>query len=169
MSTSSTVVHTHTITQTATHLADVILSSMADILASLGIDVTRFFADWNQDQRAILAWISERSLKCVILECHQPSGTVAPVFEFPVSYTGIGEADRKFSVDRASLARYLAKLQSVPKGTHYRLFCTFHGAHTSQAGWQPGDRASTDGMRSFSFGTLATGPHANASLLYFMK
>ena len=40
-----TSVSTYTRTHTATHLADVILGSIADILGTLGIDATRVFAD----------------------------------------------------------------------------------------------------------------------------
>jgi hypothetical protein len=166
---SPTSVATYARTHTATHLADVILGSIADILGTLGIDATRVFADWDTDQKAISAWIAEGSLASVTLECHQLDGTVSPIFEFPVSYVGTGEGDRKFTADRAALARYLAKLQSVPKGTVYRLFCGYNGFHSNQTGWGPGTRASISGMRSYSFGTLAAGPHANTSLRYFTK
>jgi hypothetical protein len=166
---TTTSVSTFTRTHTATHLADVILGSIADILGTLGIDATRVFADWDTDQRAIAAWIVEGSLASVILECHQPDGTVAPIFEFPVSYAVTGEGDRKFTADRAALARYLAKLRSVPHGSAHRVFCTFSGSHTAQQGWGAGTRASVSGMRSYSFGTLAAGPHANAGLRYFTK
>jgi hypothetical protein len=164
-----TSVSAYTRTHTATHLADVILGSIADILGTLGIDATRVFADWDRDQRAISAWIEEGSLASVALECHQPGGTVAPVFEFPVSYVGTGEGDRKFTADRASLARYLSKLQTVQTGTVYRLFCSYNGSHSDQAGWGPGTRASLAGTRSYSFGTLAAGPQASAGLRYFTK
>jgi hypothetical protein len=160
---------TYTRTHTATHLADVILGSIADILATLGIDTTRVFADWDTDQKAISSWIVEGSLACVVLECHRPDGSVAPIFEYPVSYVGTGEGDRKFTADRAALARYLAKLQTVPVGTVYRIFCSYIGSHSNQQGWGPGARASVSGMRSYSFGTLAAGPHANAGLRYFTK
>lgn len=164
---SYTTTSTYTITQTATHIADVILGSIADILGTLSIDPTRLFADWDTDQSAISAWIAERSLATVALECHQPGGRVTPVFEFPVSYVGTGEGDRKFTADRASLARYLAKLKSVPRGTTFRLFCSFNGPHSEQTGWGPGTRASTSGMRSYSFGTLTSAPHASAQLKYY--
>ena len=164
---TATSVATYTRTHTATHLADVILGSIADILGTLGIDPTRLFADWDTDQRAILNWIFEGSIRCVALECHQPNGTVSPIFEFPVSYTATGEGNQRFTADRAALARYLAKLQHVPQGTTYRLFCSFNGPHSDQKGWSAGTRASLSGMRSHSFGTLAAGPHANAGLLYF--
>ena len=169
MTSTSTVVSAYTRTHTATHLADVILGSVADILGTLGLDATRLFADWDTDQKAILAWIQEGALKCVALECHQPNGTVSPILEFPVSYTATGEGDRRFTADRAALARYLAKLQSVPKGTSYRLLCTYSTVHSTQPGWGPAERATTAGMRSHSFGTLAAGPHANAGLRYFLK
>jgi hypothetical protein len=68
----------------------------------------------------------QRALSTVVLECHLPNGTVAPIFEFPVVYsTTTGEGDRQFTADRAALARYLAKLQSVPAGTFHRMFCSF--------------------------------------------
>lgn len=164
-----TTTATYTRTHTATHLADVILGSIADILGTLNLDITGFFADWETDQRAISKWIQEGSLKCVALECHQPSGTVSPIMEFPVRYTGTGEGDRRFTADRASLARYLAKLQRVPAGTTYRLFCSFNRPPSDQPGWTTGRRASTCGMRSHSFGTLAAGPHASASLRYLRR
>jgi Bacterial HORMA domain 2 len=164
---SYTATTTYTRTHTATHLADVIMGSIADILGTLGIDPTRLFADWDTDQGAIAAWITEGSLACVAIECHQPGGTVDPILEFPVSYTGTGEGDRKFTADRAALARYLAKLNRVPGGTTYRLFCSYNGDHSIQPGWSPATRASTAGMRSYSFGTLAAAPQATARLRYY--
>ena len=166
---SRTVVSDYTRTHTATHLGDVILGSIADILGTLGIDPTRLFGDWATDQSAISNWIVEGSLKCVALECYRPNGSVDPVFEFPVSYTVGGEGDRKFTADRAALARYMAKLQQVPQGTTYRLFCSFDRPRSEQPGWSAGVRASLDGMHSTSFGTLAAGPHAGAGLRYFRK
>lgn len=166
---SRTSVSLHTRTHTATHLADVILGSIADILATLKMDPTRLFADWETDQAAISAWIEEGSLRCVTLECHRPTGVVDPIFEFPVTYTASGVGNRQFTADRAALARYLAKLRDVPRGTKYRLFCNFSGPHSEQPGWSPGTRASVDGMRSSSFGTLAAGPYADAGMRYYRK
>ena len=166
---SRTSVSAYTRTHTATHLADVILGSIADILGTLKIDPTRLFADWPTDQSAISAWIEEGSLNCVALECHRPDGTVNPVFEFPVSYGISGVGNRKFTADRAAIARYLAKLQQVPYGTVYKLFCSFRAPHSAQKGWGPGTRASVAGMRSTSFGTLAAGPHAGAGMRYYRE
>ena len=155
---------THTRTHTATYLSDVIMGAIGDILGALGINPATFFTDWDQDQRAIAAWIEAGSLEQVVLECHRPDGTVRPVFEFPITYEPRGEGPTSFVNSRAALARYQAKLTSVPSKTTHRLFCTFNGYHTHQRGWSPGTRASTSGLRSTSFGSLAEAPHARANL-----
>jgi hypothetical protein len=157
----------HTRTQTATFLTEVIMGAIADMLADLGIDLTRFYAEWGLDEAAIAAWIEEGSLKQVVLECHRPDGTVNPVFEFPLEYHATGVGDARFVSSRAALARYRAKLGRTPPGTAFRLFCTYSGPHSAQPGWGPGRRASTDGLRSTSLGTLAEGPHGRASARYF--
>ena len=166
-----TSVSTYTRTHTATHLADVILGSIADILGTLGIDATRVFADWDTDQRAISAWIEEGSLASVALECHQPGGAVAPIFEFPVSYVGTGEGDRKFTADRAALARYLAKLQTVPTGTVYRLFCNYNGSHSRPDGMGPGNQSVPFGNAFVQFWDPCSGTarECRASLFYEMS
>ncbi len=164
MSSTATSTQTHTRTQTAVYLTDVILGAIGDILAALGIDTTRLYGDWEQDERAIKQWIEEQSLKQVVLECHQPDGKVAPIVEFPVAYGPGGVGDGAFTAQRAQLARFRAKLVSVPAGTRFTLICSYHGAHTSMPGWSPARRASTEGMSALSFGTLASAPRASASM-----
>jgi len=165
MSTTTTTTM-HTRTHTATYLSDVIMGTIGDVLALLGIDTSRFVNEWDQDQSAIAAWINEGSLKEVVLECHRPNGTVKPVFEFPIVYSTGDGAGTGFLNSRAAWARYQAKITSVPSETGYSLFCAFFGAHSPQPGWNSGKRASTDGLRSSSFGNLAEGPHARADMRY---
>lgn len=160
MSAVATQTRVYTQTHTATHLADVILGSLGDLLAHLGIGTARFQRQFDQNEKAIAAWIEEGSLEEVILECHRPNGSVNPVFEFPLTYA-FGEA--RFVDSRAAFARYLNKIASVPSGTTYRLFCTFNGPHSDQDGWSSGTRASTEGLRSTSMGGLGEGPHARVS------
>jgi hypothetical protein len=163
---TSTFTYAYTRTHTATHLTEVILGTIADILADLSINMDQFHRHWVQNENAIKAWIEEGSLEHVVLECHRPSGTVDPVIEFPVSYTDSGTGDAEFIASRARLARFRAKLDRVPSGTTYRLFCTFNGYHSPQDGWEPGTRATTSGLRGITFGTLGTAPHASASMRY---
>jgi hypothetical protein len=162
--TTATSVSTYTRTHTATYLAELVLGTVGDLLAALGIDSGRLYTDWDQDQAAIEKWIDEQSLAMVVLECRQPSGKVAPVFEFPISYSAYGLGDAAFTAQRAKIARYRAKLESVPAGTTYGLVCTFRGARTEMPGWHSGSRASTEGLRSTNFGVLGSAPHGSASM-----
>lgn len=164
----TTASHTlaYTRAHTATHLTGVILGTIGDILADLGISHAGFIHNWEQNESAIQAWLTEGSLEQVVLECHQPSGAVDPVVEFPVTYTAAGAADAEFTASRARLARFLAKLDRVPSGTTCQLFCTFSGPHTAQPGWGPGTRASTDGLRGITFGTIGRAPHGSAGMRY---
>lgn len=163
---TSTYTYSYTRTHTATHLTDVILGAITDILADLGINMERLHRDWVQNENAIKAWIEEGSLDTVVLECHQPSGAVVPVIEFPVSYTTSGAGDAEFTASRARLARFRAKLDRVPPGTIYKLVCTYNWPCSDQPGWGPGQRASTDGLRSITFGTLGSAPHASTGMRY---
>jgi hypothetical protein len=163
---TSTSTSTYTRTNTAVHLTDVVMGAIADILAQLRIDLTTLYRDWTQDENAIRTWIEEGSLNEVVLQCHQPNGMVTPVIEFPVSYKASGIGDAAFTADRASLARYRAKLSTVPAGTTYTILCTFRGRHTTMPGWSPTTRASTVGLQSVRFGTLASAPHASLDMRY---
>jgi hypothetical protein len=164
MASTATSTSTHTRTHTATYLTDVVLGTIGDLLADLGIDATRLYRDWSQDEAAIKKWIEEESLDMVVLEVVQPSGKTAPIVEFPVSYTAVGLGDAAFTAQRAQLARYRAKLERVPAGSSYRLFCTYRASHTAMPGWYPGTRASTSGMQASNFGILGSAPHATASM-----
>lgn len=159
--TVSTYTYSYTITHTSTYLSEVIMGEIANLLTLLGItpnDAER----WDLDQSAIAAWIAERSLDKVVLECRRPDGAVRPIFEFPITYRSTGQGN--FENSRAAIARAHAKVSGVPRGTTYRLFCTFRFSSSDQPGWNPGIRASTEGLRSTSFGVLADAPHARADL-----
>ncbi|BBZ50274.1 hypothetical protein H7H82_14235 [Mycobacterium heidelbergense] len=163
MTTTNTATYSYTRTHTATHLSDTIMASISDILVTLGIDTARHFQRWQLNANAITRWIEEGSLEQVAVECVRPDGTVAPVFEFVVTYTAGGIGDRKFTADNASLLTYLAKIQSVPLGTTFRLFCSYRWTPSEQPGWTDGTRASTSGLRTRSIGTLAGAPDAIAT------
>lgn len=166
---TATSTSTHTRTQTATHLSDVVMATMRDVLAHLGIDATRLLRNWDRDQKAIAAWIYEGSLKHVVLECHQPSGAVAPVLEFPVSYTSANVGDQAFVTSQARIVSYLAKIANVPAGSTYKLFCEFNGPRTPQDGWSPGTRASMNDLRGRTIGTVASAPHASTSARIYTR
>ncbi|MDT4995301.1 MAG: Bacterial domain 2 [Actinoplanes sp.] len=159
----------YTRTHTATYLTDVVLGSIGDILAHLGLGLTRHYATFATNETAINQWIHEESLDSVVLECTAPNGTIVLVAEFPLDYTGGGQQQAEFVNSRAALARYRAKLAAVPAGTTYRLVCTFRSAHTSMPGWSTTSRASTAGVSGYTFGTLAGAPHASASARFYLR
>jgi hypothetical protein len=160
---TSTWTSTYTRTQTATYLSDVLMGTMRDILVQLGISASSLLNNWDQNQGAIAAWISEGSLGKVILECHQPQGTVNPIFEFPISYDAANAGDRAFVTSQASIASYLSKVNAVPAGSTFRLYCEFRSARTPQPGWHSGNRSATSHLQVRTIGTVASGPHASAA------
>jgi hypothetical protein len=162
----STATTTYTRTHTATYLADAVLGTISEILAHLGIPLSNGSLDWARDAMAIAAWIEEESLQEVVLECHRPDGTVLPIFEFPVRYTTDVIGDAAFTTSTASLAKYRAKIQSVPTATRFQLLCSFRTNCSTQPGWSAGTRSSIAGLRSSTFGTIASGPHAAAAMRY---
>ncbi|WP_067695970.1 hypothetical protein [Nocardia jejuensis] len=164
---TSTHTYSYTQTHTATHLTDVILGTITEILADLGVNMDRLYRDWVQTENAIKAWIEEGSLAAVVLECHQPSGGVVAVIEFPVSYTSSGEGDTEFTASRARLSRFRAKLDQVPAGTTYKLLCTHNRTPSDQPGWGAGHRSNTVGLQGITFGTLGSAPHASTGMRYY--
>ncbi|WP_394804089.1 hypothetical protein [Clavibacter michiganensis] len=160
---TSTTTSTYTRTQTATYLSDVLMGTMRDILVQLGISAKTLLDDWDQNQRAIAAWISEGSLGKVVLECHQPQGAVNPIFEFPISYDAANVGDRAFVTSQASIVSYISKVRSVSVGSTFKLYCEFQSARTPQPGWQSGNRSATSQLQARTIGTLASGPHASTA------
>lgn len=164
MVSTTTATSTYTRTHTATYLSDVLMATMRDVLDDLGISAARLLQDWDQDQAAIAAWIAEGSLDRVVLECHRPSGDVDPVLEFPIRYDTANVGDRAFVTSQAHVLAYLAKVSTVPSGSTFKIFCEFRAPRTPQPGWSTGYRSATDGLRARTVGTLASGPHASASM-----
>lgn len=161
---TTTATYSYTRVHTATHLTEVILGAIGDILADLRIRVGPLTDQWEIYENAIKAWIAEGSLAAVILECQPPTGPAKPVIEFPVAYAATGTGDAEFTTSRARLARFLAKLDQVPAGTTFRVVCTYNGTASDQPGWSATTRASTAGLQSLTFGTVGSAPHASASM-----
>ncbi len=160
---------THTRTQTATYLAEVILGAVADIVATLGLDPSKL--DIQDIERAMTIWLAEQSMEQLVLECYTPADGVAhEVFEFPVQYSS-GGANARFTADRATLSAYRAKLRKVPKGCTYRVVVTYVSGRTRTQvdGWGPTTLKSTEGMQSRVFGTLGSAPDADVSMRYLYR
>lgn len=159
----ATATRTITRAHTATHLSNAMEGALVEILEHLGVSARSLMAAWaGTYDPAIRQWIEEGSLSQLVLECHRPDGEVEPIFEFPVEYSDDGAA--ALSHRHVAQARLWVKLNRVPSGTAYKVVCQHQRTPTSMPGWTDGYRASTVGLRSITFGTLAAGPYATASI-----
>jgi hypothetical protein len=115
----------------------------------------------------LATWINEGSLKQVTLE-FGPKERPLAVFELPLQYRVSGDGSVEFVANKARLARYLAKLSSVPAGTLYRVVASHYGSYTDM-GWNLTTLASTAGMSSFGLGALGRAPDASVSGRYLTR
>jgi hypothetical protein len=168
MSITTVGVQTETRVRTAVHLTDAIMGTFEHILAHLGLRSTYLNDHWVTIEAGLKTWIIEGSLAEVRLECGDRDRPEA-VFSVPLSYNVSGAGDITFVTSQARMTRALAKLQSVPAGTSYRVVVTYEGRHTPVAGWKSTNLASTNGMNSYSLGGLASGPDASARLTAFSR
>lgn len=153
-------------THTANYLSGEILGAFSDILAHLGLSGSAFGKQWPSTEAALVLWIQEGSLDKVRLECVAPNGAKA-FFEVAVGYDASGTGEAQFVSQQLALARYRAKVESMPHTSTYRLLVWTKSWRTHIAGWTETTEGSTDGLIARSFGTLASAPHASASLRYF--
>ncbi|HEX8205118.1 MAG TPA: hypothetical protein VF587_03565 [Solirubrobacteraceae bacterium] len=166
----STGVGTHagTNVRTAVHLTDAIMGTFQDILAHLGLGVGYLNRHWAVIEEGLTTWIAEGSLEDVRLECGDPSNADA-VFRVPLSYRVSGAGDITFVTSQARLARALAKYESLPVGTAYRVVVSHRWTPSHVDGWSDTTAADTSGMSSYHLGGVGSGPDASASLTYHAR
>ena len=144
--TTSTYTYTYTYTQTATYLGEMIMGEIADLLAMLGI-ASSGAVRWDLDQGAITAWIAERSLKMVVLECCRPDG---PSDRSSSSRSPTASPAKGSSRTRAPQSRELARRSASSRGAR-PIACSARSGPptaTSRAGaLAPGQRP-TDSARA---------------------
>jgi hypothetical protein len=166
----TTALRTHVATnvRTAVHLSDAILGTFEHILAHLGLASTYLDRHWKTIETGLITWISEGSLADARLECGDPADPEA-VFTVPLSYKVSGAGDISFVTSQARITRALAKCESVPSGTLYRVVVSHIGNYTPVDGWSLATAADTSGLSSYALGGLASGPDASAALNYYSR
>ena len=160
--------YTSTHTQTATHLSDAILGNFSAVLASLGLGDSYLARNWEVIEDGLITWIEEGTLADVRLEIGSPSNPHA-VFDVPITYRTTGEGNREFVTSQARLARAMAKFESVPAGSSYRVVVSHRGLRTDVPGWTSTTAADTSGLTSYRLGSLAGGPDASAAMSYLTR
>jgi hypothetical protein len=158
---------TNTRTATAVFLTDTIMGAFSEIIAALGLSRAQLTSQWTIIENALKQWIEEGSLEEVVLECG-PENAPYAVFEIPVRYSA-ASGEIEFVANKARVARYMAKLASVPAGATYRVVVSNSSGHTPMYGWTSATRASTAGMNSFSLGSLGRAPDATISGRYLTR
>ena len=167
----STAVGTHinTRVKTAVHLTDAIMGTFQNIVASLGLSSGYLQNHWDVIERGLKAWIAEGSLDEVRLEFGSESDPEV-IFVIPLSYEVTGDGDVTFVTSQARLARMMAKLETVPAGTSYRLVVSHNGSYQWVDGWQNSSFADTSALTSsYAMGNVASGPDASASINYLSR
>ena len=154
-----------TYTQTATHLSDAILGTFSAVLASLGLGDSYLARNWAVIEDGLTTWIEEGSLADVRLEIGSRSDPHA-VLDVPIAYRTTGEGNREFVTSQARIARAMAKFESVPAGSEYRVVVSHRGQHAAVSGWTSTTAADTSRLTSYRLGSLAGGPDASAAMTY---
>lgn len=165
MATSThTSTNTRTFTHTATHLGGIITSALAETLLAIGVAVDRITPVYSYE-RAISAWIAERSLGHVRVTLTRPGGTEVAGYSFEIVYTA-EDPSQELRDQLARLRRQLDKEPRVPSGTTFTVIATPRPGYALSR--QPGFYDRTTALPSFEggyrHGTTGSGSGASAVL-----
>lgn len=152
----------NTFTNTATHLAGVAVSALAETLLSIGVSVDRVQAIYK-DESAIAAWIEEKSLHRLKITLTPPGGTEIAGYSVELEYTG-WNPEQQFRDQLARIRRQAAKEPNVPRGTTFELIAQPRPGWTlsSQPGWGSVGRTLPSFDSGYRHGTAGSAPGASA-------
>lgn len=165
MSTSVyTSTNTTTFVHTATHLAGVITSAMAELLLHVGIGVEEVKRVYAYDS-AIAEWIGDQALSAVEITFRSPAGVERAGYTVEIDYTA-WDPEAKFRDQLARIRRQMTKEPSVKPGTSFEVTVRPRlGRHLSdQPGWVTRTAPLPAHGRGLVHGTAASGPGAAAVL-----
>lgn len=159
-----TTTSTRTFTQTATHLADVMVSALAETLLAIGISVDRVSRVHRMDS-AISTWIEERSLSKVRITLTPPGGAETAGYEFEIDYT-MWDPAQQFRDQLARIRRQIAKEPRVRTGTDFDVIASARPGWvlSDQPGWGSTSRSLPSFTHGYRHGTAGSGPGASAVL-----
>lgn len=155
---------TYTFTRTATHLAGAITASLAETLLSIGISASEVARVYTYE-RAISAWIDEKSLSKVLVEIITPNGTLTVGYTWEIDYYTADPA-QAFRDQLARLRRQLVKEPRVRSGSTFQVTAVHRPGWSlsEQPGWSWRTAALPDLSGGYRHGTTASGPGASAVL-----
>jgi len=161
---SYTTTATRTFTQTATHLAGVVVSALAETLLTIGVSVDRVSRVYGYEA-AISAWIEERSLGKVRITLTTPGGVETAAYAFEIDYT-VWDADQEFRDQLARIRRQICKEPRVRTGTDFNVIAFPRAGRvlSDQSGWSTMNRLLPTFSSGYRHGTAGSGPGAAAVL-----
>ncbi len=151
-------------THTATHLAGVAVSVLAETLLTIGISVDKISRIYG-DERAIAAWIEEQSLRRLEITLTTPGGQERAGYSIELDYTA-WDPEQEFRDQLARIRRQAAKEPKVQRGTDFAVIARPRPDHTlsEQPGWGSVGRTLPSFDAGYRHGTVGSGPGASAVL-----
>lgn len=162
MTSTFTTTRTITFTNTATHLAGVAVSALAETLLTIGVSVEKI-STLYQDEQAIAAWIEEQSLQRLEVTLTPPGGQELAGYSVELDYTA-WDAEQQFRDQLARIRRQAAKEPRVKTGTSFALVAKPRPGWSlsSQPGWGSVGRELPSFANGYRHGTVGSGPGASA-------
>lgn len=159
-------------TTTATYVASKLLGAIGLILQELGLGALyKNYSQWAFIETSFQTWMEEGTLESATLEVFDPASDEAlTVCKFPISYYDPKADERTFQQDFA-IAQYQARKArlAMRSNTDFRVLVYRKPWAKVISGWSTTRARSTDGMTKLSAGSVASGPHASASLEIWIR
>jgi hypothetical protein len=164
-----TAVAVNTYTHSVTYVADNILKSFKDIVRLSGLNPTSLVTGWDDNMRALKAWLESRHLERVILEIYDPTtNRLITRWDIDVIYNW-STGDGSFWCDTEQLKYAILKTGVAPSEAKYELLMINKEGRPDVLGWSPCSYRSTDGMVRHSLGGTIEHNGLGGSSAYWRK
>ncbi|WP_419929632.1 hypothetical protein [Candidatus Poriferisocius sp.] len=161
---TTTYTTTRTFTHTATQLAGVMVSALAETLLAIGVSSDRVSRVFEYES-AIKCWIEERSLAKIRVTLKPPGGAETAGYAFDIDYTA-WDPEQKFRDQLARIRRQIVKEPRVRTGTDFKVIASPRSGYSlsDQPGWTNTNRQLPSFSNGYRHGTAGSGPGASAVL-----
>lgn len=155
-------------TFTVTYVTTKMLLTLKEIIREIGLDPSKFAADWAVYERGITTWLTSRHLERVTLEIYKPgTGALVTRWDIDVVYGTVG--DGSLWVDTAAIRYAIAKAGAAPSSCDYEIKLKNTAGRPSVQGWSECSFRSTDGLKRYSVGATIGGNGLAAQTAYWSR
>jgi hypothetical protein len=163
-----TTVSVNTYTHSVTYVADNILKSLKDIIHMSGLNPSTFVSGWENNSRAIRAWMDSQHLERVVLEIFNPTNNNL-LFRWDIDIVYGWTGDGSFWTDTEALRYAIKKAGVAPSEAKYELILKNKPGYPTVAGWGDVDFRSTAGMVRQGVGSAVEHLGLGANASYWRK